>query len=76
MSSLKRTSYKEGISTAANPAVARRYAIPGGPTSKSLRNLMHGNSTGQPISPLRSRSKYELRSISFEGSKVLPWTLR
>lgn len=74
MSSMKRQSYKEGISTAGSTAAARRYAIPsGGPTSKSLRSLIHG---GSPVSPLRLRSKYELRSISFEGSKVLPWTLR
>ncbi|KAL7301677.1 hypothetical protein TKK_0005679 [Trichogramma kaykai] len=74
MSSLKRQSYREGgISTPSSQAAARRYASPGGgPSTKSLRSFMHGNQS----SPIRLRSKYELRSISFEGSKVLPWTLR
>ena len=73
MSSLKRQSYREGISTPSSTAAARRYAAPsGGPCTKSLRSFMHGNQS----SPIRSHSKYELRSISFEGSKVLPWTTR
>lgn len=69
MSSFKRNSNqcpKEGVG-------ARRHALPGGPTSKSVRNIY--GSTG-PGSPLRHRTKYELRSISFEGTKVLPWTIR
>ncbi|KAJ8672828.1 hypothetical protein QAD02_004088 [Eretmocerus hayati] len=86
MSSLKerRSNHRgDGISTACNPAAARRYAAPGssggGVTgSRSFRSLIHGSAPGpgSPVSPLRSRSKYELRSISFEGSKVLPWTSR
>ena len=76
MSSMKRSSHKEGIATAGNTAAARRYAIAGGQTSKSVRSLIHRSTPGEPVSPLRLRSRYELRSISFEGSKVLPWTLR
>ncbi|KAL2727331.1 GTPase-activating Rap/Ran-GAP domain-like protein 3 isoform X1 [Vespula squamosa] len=67
MSSLRRTtnqSTKEG-------ATSRRHAI-SGVSTKSVRNLLHSGTA--PGSPLRLRSKYELRSISFEGSKVLPWT--
>ncbi|XP_043668932.1 GTPase-activating Rap/Ran-GAP domain-like protein 3 isoform X1 [Vespula pensylvanica] len=69
MSSLRRTtnqSTREG-------ATSRRYAI-SGVSTKSVRNLLHSGTA--PGSPLRLRSKYELRSISFEGSKVLPWTTR
>ncbi|XP_012283954.1 GTPase-activating Rap/Ran-GAP domain-like protein 3 isoform X2 [Orussus abietinus] len=42
--------------------------------AKSVKGLLFGNAA--PGSPLRHRSKYELRSISFEGNKVLPWTAR
>ncbi|KAL2727420.1 GTPase-activating Rap/Ran-GAP domain-like protein 3 isoform X5 [Vespula maculifrons] len=69
MSSLRRTtnqSTREG-------ATSRRHAI-SGVSTKSVRNLLHSGTA--PGSPLRLRSKYELRSISFEGSKVLPWTTR
>ncbi|XP_015181424.1 PREDICTED: GTPase-activating Rap/Ran-GAP domain-like protein 3 isoform X2 [Polistes dominula] len=69
MSSLRRTtnqSTREG-------ATSRRHAL-SGVSTKSVRNLLHGGTA--PGSPLRLRSKYELRSISFEGSKVLPWTTR
>ncbi|EFN83088.1 hypothetical protein EAI_00608 [Harpegnathos saltator] len=52
----------------------RRHAV-SGPTTKSVKNVMHAN-TASPASPLRHRSKYELRSISLEGNKVLPWTTR
>ncbi|XP_014601552.1 PREDICTED: GTPase-activating Rap/Ran-GAP domain-like protein 3 isoform X2 [Polistes canadensis] len=69
MSSLRRTtnqSTREGATT-------RRHAL-SGVSTKSVRNLLHSGTA--PGSPLRLRSKYELRSISFEGSKVLPWTTR
>lgn len=69
MSSLKRStnqSTREG-------AGGRRHALTGS-SSKSLRNVVH--TTTAPGSPLRHRSKYELRSISLEGTKVLPWTAR
>ncbi|XP_047352106.1 GTPase-activating Rap/Ran-GAP domain-like protein 3 isoform X3 [Vespa velutina] len=69
MSSLRRTtnqSTREG-------ATSRRHAL-SGVSTKSVRNLLHSGTA--PGSPLRLRSKYELRSISFEGSKVLPWTTR
>lgn len=68
MSSLRRTinqSAREGTSV-------RRHAL-SGPTTKSVKNV-HANAA--PASPLRYRSKYELRSISLEGNKVLPWTTR
>ncbi|XP_043274870.1 GTPase-activating Rap/Ran-GAP domain-like protein 3 [Venturia canescens] len=52
----------------------RRCALVPGPTSKSAKNLLY--SSAGPSSPIRPRSKYELRSISFEGGKVLPWTTR
>ncbi|XP_003394808.2 GTPase-activating Rap/Ran-GAP domain-like protein 3 isoform X4 [Bombus terrestris] len=70
MSSLKRStnqSTREG-------ATGRRHALTGG-SSKSMRNVLHAT-TAAPGSPLRHRSKYELRSISLEGTKVLPWTAR
>ncbi|XP_015599413.1 GTPase-activating Rap/Ran-GAP domain-like protein 3 isoform X2 [Cephus cinctus] len=54
-----------------NNATVRRHVLPGGATSKSMRGLLAGTS-GSPL----HRSKYELRSISFEGNKVLPWTVR
>lgn len=69
MSSLKRVtnqSTREG-------AAGRRHALTG-TSSKSMRNVLH--TTTAPGSPLRHRSKYELRSISLEGTKVLPWTAR
>ncbi|KOC65369.1 GTPase-activating Rap/Ran-GAP domain-like protein 3 [Habropoda laboriosa] len=69
MSSLKRStnqSTREGTS-------GRRHALTG-TNSKSMRNVLH--TTTAPGSPLRHRSKYELRSISLEGTKVLPWTAR
>ncbi|XP_012236079.1 GTPase-activating Rap/Ran-GAP domain-like protein 3 isoform X2 [Linepithema humile] len=69
MSSLRRTlnqSTREGTST-------RRHAL-SGPTTKSMKNVAHANAV--PASPLRHRTKYELRSISLEGNKVLPWTAR
>ncbi|KYN07545.1 hypothetical protein ALC62_01747 [Cyphomyrmex costatus] len=69
MSSLRRTinqSMKEGTST-------RRHAL-SGPTTKSMKNVAHTNAV--PASPMRYRTKYELRSISLEGNKVLPWTAR
>ncbi|KYN30552.1 hypothetical protein ALC56_15248 [Trachymyrmex septentrionalis] len=67
MSSLRRTinqSMREGTST-------RRHAL-SGPTTKSMKNVAHTNAV--PASPMRYRTKYELRSISLEGNKVLPWT--
>ncbi|EFN74133.1 hypothetical protein EAG_07941 [Camponotus floridanus] len=67
MSSLRRTinqSAREGTSM-------RRHAL-SGPTTKSMKNVTHANAV--PASPLRYRTKYELRSISLEGNKVLPWT--
>lgn len=70
MSSLRRTinqSAREGTSV-------RRHAL-SGPTTKSVKNV-HANANAAPASPLRYRSKYELRSISLEGNKVLPWTTR
>ncbi|KYQ57513.1 hypothetical protein ALC60_03475 [Trachymyrmex zeteki] len=69
MSSLRRTinqSMREGTST-------RRHAL-SGPTTKSMKNVAHTNAV--PASPMRYRTKYELRSISLEGNKVLPWTTR
>ncbi|XP_020284932.1 GTPase-activating Rap/Ran-GAP domain-like protein 3 isoform X2 [Pseudomyrmex gracilis] len=69
MSSLRRTlnqSAREGTSM-------RRHAL-SGPTTKSMKTVVHANAV--PVSPLRHRSKYELRSISLEGNKVLPWTTR
>ncbi|XP_066594271.1 GTPase-activating Rap/Ran-GAP domain-like protein 3 isoform X2 [Prorops nasuta] len=69
MSSLKRTNNQ----SARESSSARRHAL-SGPTTKSVRNLVYTGNT--PGSPLRHRSKYELRSVSCEGSKVLPWTLR
>lgn len=51
----------------------RRHAL-SGPTTKSMKNVAHANAV--PASPMRHRSKYELRSISLEGNKVLPWTTR
>ncbi|XP_070155831.1 GTPase-activating Rap/Ran-GAP domain-like protein 3 isoform X2 [Polyergus mexicanus] len=69
MSSLRRTinqSAREGTSM-------RRHAL-SGPTTKSMKNVTHTNAV--PASPLRYRTKYELRSISLEGNKVLPWTAR
>ncbi|EGI65328.1 hypothetical protein G5I_06188 [Acromyrmex echinatior] len=69
MSSLRRTinqSMREGTST-------RRHAL-SGPTTKSMKNVAHTNA--MPASPMRYRTKYELRSISLEGNKVLPWTTR
>ncbi|KAG7209558.1 hypothetical protein KM043_015636 [Ampulex compressa] len=69
MSSLRRSanqSTREGTS-------GRRHALTGN-SSKSVRNILH--TTTAPGSPLRHRSKYELRSISLEGTKVLPWTTR
>lgn len=70
MSSLKRStnqSTREG-------ATGRRHALTGS-SAKSIRNVLHAT-TAAPGSPLRHRSKYELRSISLEGTKVLPWTAR
>ncbi|EZA59863.1 hypothetical protein X777_16065 [Ooceraea biroi] len=67
MSSLRRTINQ---STRENTSM-RRHAL-SGPTTKSLKNVAHANAV--PASPLRHRSKYELRSISLEGNKVLPWT--
>lgn len=70
MSSLKRStnqSTREG-------ATGRRHALTGS-SAKSMRNVLHAT-TAAPGSPLRHRSKYELRSISLEGTKVLPWTAR
>ncbi|XP_011329684.1 GTPase-activating Rap/Ran-GAP domain-like protein 3 isoform X2 [Ooceraea biroi] len=69
MSSLRRTINQ---STRENTSM-RRHAL-SGPTTKSLKNVAHANAV--PASPLRHRSKYELRSISLEGNKVLPWTTR
>lgn len=69
MSSLRRTvnqSTREGMSM-------RRHAV-SGPATKSVKSVIHANAP--PVSPLRLRSKYELRSISLEGNKVLPWTTR
>ncbi|KZC09628.1 GTPase-activating Rap/Ran-GAP domain-like protein 3 [Dufourea novaeangliae] len=69
MTSLRRStnqSTREGTS-------GRRHALTG-VSSKSMRNVLHAPTA--PGSPLRHRSKYELRSISLEGTKVLPWTAR
>ncbi|XP_046609437.1 GTPase-activating Rap/Ran-GAP domain-like protein 3 isoform X11 [Neodiprion virginianus] len=72
MSSVRRTATAKG-------GTARRMGHVLIGSSPSVRNLSPGNigrdsNTG---SPLHSRSKYELRSVSFEGSsRVLPWTTR
>ncbi|KAK0180089.1 hypothetical protein PV327_005767 [Microctonus hyperodae] len=69
MSSLRRTANQ----CARENAPTRRYALVPSPNAKSVKSFLYGNNA-TPGSPLRLRSKYELRSISFEGSKVLPWT--
>ncbi|KMQ89899.1 gtpase-activating rap ran-gap domain-like protein 3-like protein [Lasius niger] len=69
MSSLRRT----GNQSAREGTSMRRHAL-SGPTTKSMKNVTHTNAV--PSSPLRYRTKYELRSISLEGNKVLPWTSR
>jgi len=69
MSSLRRT-----INQPARESTAMRRHALSGPTTKSMKNVAHANAV--PVSPLRHRSKYELRSISLEGNKVLPWTTR
>lgn len=72
MSSLKRTANQ----CARDNAPMRRYALVPNPNAKSVKSLPYGNSVSLG-SPLRLRSKGELRSISFEGSnRVLPWTIR
>lgn len=58
-----------------NQAAARRYALVPSTNVRTVKSFYYPN-IAPPGSPLRLRSKYELRSISFEGSKVLPWTSR